>query len=98
TQQSLSGFVASDPELSFTKKGDARFYARVGQNHYRMEDDGTYTKVDTTFFNLVAFRGVAERAYERFAKGDNFIAEGYVRNYEHEVEGQTRQVQEFVAK
>ncbi|MFV0257484.1 MAG: single-stranded DNA-binding protein [Acidimicrobiales bacterium] len=98
TQESLSGFIAGDPELSFTSKGDARFYVRGGQNHYRTEDDGSFTKTDTTYFNLVAFRATAERAYERFRKGDNFIAEGYVRTYEHEVEGQVREVEEFVAR
>ena len=35
TQESFSGFVASDPQLSRTSTGEARLYARVGQEHYR---------------------------------------------------------------
>ena len=35
TQQSLSGFIASDPQQSVTENGDTRFYVRVGQPHFR---------------------------------------------------------------
>ena len=30
TQESLSGFIASEPLLTETAKGDARFFARIG--------------------------------------------------------------------
>ena len=86
TRQSVTGFIASDPQLTFTTQGDARFYARVGQEHYRRNDDGSFTKLDATFHDLVSYRRTAERAYAAFAKGDTFVAEGYVRTYEHEVD------------
>ena len=70
TQQSISGFIASDPQLTQTDRGDARFYARFGQENFRREDDGTFTKLETTFHNLVMYRATAERAYERFTKGE----------------------------
>ena len=98
TQESLSGFIASDPQLSFTSKGEARFYARIGQEHYQRNDDGTFTQTETTFHDLVMYRRTAERAYEQFAKGDNFIAEGYVHPYSYERDGQTVTGEEFVAK
>ena len=97
TQQSLTGFIASEPQLTFTTQGDARFYAKVGQEHYRHNDDGSFTKLDATFHDLVIYRRTAERAYAAFAKGDRFVAEGYVRTYEHQVDGQTRQGEEFIA-
>ncbi|MEX1145063.1 MAG: single-stranded DNA-binding protein [Acidimicrobiia bacterium] len=97
TRQSVTGFIASDPQLTFTTGGDARFYAKVGQEHYRRNDDGSFTKLDSTFHDLVIYRRTAERAYAAFAKGDTFVAEGYVRTYEHEVDGQTRQGEEFIA-
>lgn len=99
TQESLSGFIASDPQLRETSKGDARFYARIGKEHFRREDDGTFTQTETTFHHLVMFGRSAEHAYERMAKGDNFIAEGYTRtvNYERE-DGQAVESEEFVAK
>lgn len=98
TQQSVSGFIASDPQLSYTARGEARFYARVGQEHYRREPDGTFTELDPTFHDLVAYRATAERAHARFAKGDNFVAEGYTHPYEYERDGQSVQGEEFVAK
>lgn len=98
TQQSISGFIASDPQLTQTERGDARFYARFGQENFRREDDGTFTKLETSFHNLVMYRATAERAYERFSKGDSFVAEGYLHEYSYERDGQATDGVEFVAK
>ena len=99
TQESLSGFIASEPHLSSTEKGDARLFVKIGQDHYRREDDGSFTQKETTFHDLVAFRKTAERAHQRFAKGDKFVAEGYTHHYDRTDEnGQTVKVEEFVAK
>ena len=99
TQESLSGFIASEPHLSFTEKGDARLFVKIGQEHYRREDDGSFTQTETTFHDLVAFRKTAERAHQRFAKGDKFIAEGYTHHYDRtDDNGQAVKVEEFVAK
>ncbi|GAB3034137.1 hypothetical protein GCM10027052_09650 [Parafrigoribacterium mesophilum] len=98
TQQSLSGFIASDPQLSFTAHGDARFYAKIGQEHYSRNDDGTFTQLDSTFHDLVQYRRAAERSYAAFSKGDKFIAEGYTREYDYEFDGQPQHGEEFVAK
>ena len=99
TQESLSGFIASEPHLSFTEKGDARLFVKIGQEHYRREDNGSFTQTETTFHDLVAFRTTAERAHQRFAKGDKFIAEGYTHHYDRtDDNGQAVKVEEFVAK
>lgn len=98
TQQSVSGFIATEPQLTYTAKGDARFYARIGQEHYRREADGSFTELEPTFHDLVAYRATAERAYERLQKGDSFVAEGYAHTFEHERDGQTIESEEFVAK
>ena len=44
------------------------------------------------------YRATAERAYERFSKGDSFVAEGYLHEYTYEREGQATDGVEFVAK
>ena len=99
TQTSASGFIASDPQLSQTSKGDARFYARFGQEHYRREADGSYTQLETTYHNMVMFGRSAQHAHERFAKGDKFIAEGYTRTPEYERDGEmVAGEEEFIAK
>lgn len=98
TQQSISGFVATDPQLTTTSKGDPRLYLRFGQEHFRREEDGSFTQMDTSYHHLVMFGRSAERAADRFAKGDNFLAEGYVRPVNYEREGQAVESEEFVAK
>ena len=99
TQESLSGFIASDPQLTYTERGDARLYVKIGQEHYRKEQDGSFTQTETTFHDLVAFKKTAERAHDRLAKGDKFVAEGYVREYDHTTpDGEVVKAEEFVAK
>ena len=88
THQSISGFVASDPQLSQTERGDARLYLKVGIEHYRKEPDNTFTQLETTFHDLIAYRGAAEQGAERLAKGDNIIADGRVRDYSYERGGE----------
>ncbi|MFB9309753.1 single-stranded DNA-binding protein [Agromyces hippuratus] len=98
TQQSLSGFIASEPHRSVTEDGDTRFYVRVGQPHYRREDDGRFSELAPTFHDLVAYRATADRAFTRFAKGDSFVAEGYIRTFQVERDGVIVEREEFVAK
>lgn len=98
TQESVSGFIASEPQRSVTDKGDTRFYVRIGQPHFRRNDDGSFTELAPTFHDMVAYRATAERALERFAKGDSFVAEGYLRSFPIERDGKTIDGEEFVAK
>ncbi|UOQ89172.1 single-stranded DNA-binding protein [Agromyces endophyticus] len=98
TQQSISGFIATEPRQSVTERGETRFYARIGQPRFRREDDGTFTELAPTFHDLVAYRATADRAMARFAKGDSFVAEGYVRTFQVEHDGEIVDREEFVAK
>ncbi|GAA2974494.1 single-stranded DNA-binding protein [Microbacterium terrae] len=98
TQQSLSGFIASEPQRTVTESGDARLYVRIGQPHFRRNDDGSFTELDPSFHDLVAYRATAERALDRFQKGDSFVAEGYIRTFTVERAGQVTEAEEFVAK
>lgn len=75
-QQSLSGFIASEPQQSVTENGDTRFYVRVGQPHFLREDSGNFTALEPTFHDLVAYRDSADRALTRFVKDGSFVAEG----------------------
>jgi single-strand DNA-binding protein len=99
TQESVSGFIASDPQLTHTERGEPRLYVKIGQEHYRREPDGSFTQTQTTFHDLVAFRKTAEHAHARLAKGDKFVAEGYSREYERKTaDGEPVEAEEFVAK
>lgn len=98
-QQSLTGFIASDPQLTFTSQGDARFYARVGQEQFRRLDDGSFEQTGVEYVDLVQFRKAAEHAFAQFRPGDRFIAEGYPREYEgHGADGTSEKRAEFVAR
>lgn len=98
TQMSLHGFIASPPQLNFTGNGASRFYARVGVEHFRKETDGSFTKLEPTFHDLVIFKATAERAYARFKVGDNFVASGYIHEYELDKHGQVEAREEFIAR
>src|SRR4051794_30980207 len=78
TQMSLVGFIASTPELHFTKAGAECCRMRVGIEQWRKEVDGSFTKLDPTFHDMVAFESTARETYARFRKGDSFVASGYV--------------------
>lgn len=97
TDQSVNGFIATDPQLTHGPSGIPRFYARVGIEHFRREEDGTFTQLDPTFHNLVAYRKTAEHAMEKFERGDRFLAAGYVREYAFERDGQHVEGEEFIA-
>lgn len=98
TQESVSGFVATDPKLTTSANGNQRLYFRFGQEHFRREEDGSFTQLETSFHHLVMFGRSAELANERFAKGDNFIAEGYQQPVSFERQGQPVESEEFIAK
>jgi single-stranded DNA-binding protein len=99
TNESMSGFVATTPQLTRTGQGEARMYMRVGQETWTRNPDGSHTKGESTFHDLVMFRRAAERAAERFAKGDKFVAEGRVHPYTvTDDTGQTVHREEFIAR
>lgn len=70
---------------------------RIGQPQARLEDDGTFTTLDPTFTDLVMYRKSAERAFEQFRKGDNFIAEGETLTYTKTIDGAQDVREQFVA-
>jgi hypothetical protein len=45
TQLSISGFIAGEPRESVTESGDKRFYVRIGQPHFRRNEDGSFTEL-----------------------------------------------------
>lgn len=98
TQMSLVGFVASSPELHFTKQGVECCRLRVGVEQWRREVDGEFTKLEPTFYDMVAFESTARETYARFRKGDSFVASGYIHEYEVKSQGASTIKEEFVAK
>lgn len=65
TREALSGFIATDPQLTETSNGGHRFYARVGIEQFQRNEDGSFTQLESEFTNLVMFDKAAERAAEK---------------------------------
>jgi single-stranded DNA-binding protein len=95
---SLAGFIASAPDLHFTSAGAEYIRVRVGVEQWRKEVDGSFTKLDPTFHDLVAFESTARELYARFRPGDCFVASGYVHEYEVETPTGSLIKEEFVAR
>ena len=96
TQMSLAGFIASAPELHFAASGTECCRVRVGVERWRKEVDGTFTKLDPSFHDMVAFESTARETYARFRRGDNFVASGYIHEFEDDRTGELKE--EFVAR
>lgn len=82
TQRSLAGFVVSDPDLHFTSAGAEYVRVRVGVEQWRKEADATFTQLEPTFHDMVAFEATARELHARFRRGDSFVASGHVHEYE----------------
>lgn len=95
TYQSFSGYVASEPSTAPTRDGTPRFYARAGQRQGRREPDGTFTSLPTQYLPIVALGDAAEEAAALLSKGDNFTAEGRIRQVRYEKDGKTIEGEEF---
>ncbi len=98
THASLHGFIARSPVLSLLPDGTARMYARVGVEHWRREPDGAFTKLETTFHDLVVFDTAAQRAYTQFWPGDVFVASGHIHTHSREHDDRSVACEEFVAR
>ena len=98
TQMSLVGFIVSMPELHFTAAGKEHLRVRIGVEQWRHEVDGSFTKLDPTYHDMVAFESTARETYARFKPGDCFIASGYVHEYEVDRPEGSLIKEEFVAR
>lgn len=96
TQTSLSGFIATTPHPSTTQKGVPRMFARVGKPRYRREDDGTFTELEPSFHDMVAFGESAVRAMSKLQKHDNFVAEGRANRRTIERDGVPTEIEQFI--
>ena len=65
THQSISALSPRTRSSATTERGDARLYAEDRIEHFRKgARDNTFTQLETTFHDLIAYRGSAEQAAE----------------------------------
>lgn len=70
-----TGNLTADPELRFTKSGDAVATLRLATNRSRKTDDGWET-THTTYLTIKLWRQDAEVAAEHLRKGDRVTVAG----------------------
>lgn len=95
--EGIYGFIASDPELTYNADNKPRLYIRIGINRSEPLPGGKRRRLPPTFHDLVQFERGAELSAERFTKGDDFVAVGYLRTYTRTVNGQPKKDEQFVA-
>lgn len=71
----LIGNITSDPELKYTAQGAARLGFSIAVNHYWTDSDGEKQE-RTSFFNVTAWRYLAEDAAAVLEKGVGVIVQG----------------------
>jgi single-strand DNA-binding protein len=71
----LIGNVTNDPELKYTAQGAARLGFSIAVNHYWTDADGEKQE-RTSFFNVTAWRFLAEDAAAVLEKGVGVIIQG----------------------
>lgn len=95
----LVGNLTADPELRFTQNGTAVANMRVAVNR-RIRNNQTGDWEDRTdgFFNVVAWRTLAENANESLNKGTRVMVNGRLTERSFETQqGETRYVTEIEA-
>lgn len=73
----LTGRLGSDPEMRFSASGTAVVSLRVVTNT-RWNDNGEWKDKDTTWWQVTAFKQLAENVTESLRKGDLVVIVGRV--------------------
>lgn len=97
SETTLIGNLTADPELTFTTGGTAKVSFSLAVNYYWTDQKGEKQE-KTSFFNVIAWRQLAEDTASVLAKGKSVIVKGRLeqRSYEDK-EGKTRSIVELVA-
>lgn len=93
----LVGRLVADPEITFGQSGIAILKARVVTSGRKKTDNG-WEDVDTTFWQVTAFRQLAENIADSLSKGDEVIVIGKIKQRQYETaEGEKRSITEITA-
>lgn len=81
TRDSIYGRVESTPIFTESDNGTKRLYFKARQDHYRYNGGNSYTRLASTYPDVIAFDAAASHGHAQLAKGDWFIAQGRVREH-----------------
>ena len=94
----IIGNITDDPKLSFTADGKPRLAFGVAVNHYWTDQSGEKQE-KTSYFNVIAWRYVAEDSASVLEKGVGVMVSGRLeqRSWDDKESGQKRSVVEITA-
>jgi len=96
----ITGRLGGDPELRFTPSGAAVANLRVvTDRRFKNPTTGEWESKDTSWWNVQAWKSLAENVTESLKKGDLVIVVGDIKQREYETkEGEKRTVVEVEAR
>jgi single-strand DNA-binding protein len=78
------GNLVFDPDFQVTASGISRCKLRIACNERKKSDNGTWSDGDTSYFDVVLWRGQAEAATDVLKKGQPILVTGKVRVAKYE--------------
>jgi len=71
-----TGNLVFEPDFQVTQSGVSRCKMRIACNESRKNQDGTWTDGETSYFDIVLWRGLADAAADTFKKGQAILVVG----------------------
>ena len=78
------GNLVFDPDFLVTQSGISRCKLRIACNERKKADNGTWSDGETSYFDIILWRGLAEAAADTFKKGQPILVVGKVRVSKYE--------------
>ena len=79
-----TGNLVFEPDFQVTQSGVSRCKMRIACNERRKNQDGTWTDGETSYFDIVLWRGLAESAADTFKKGQPILVVGKLKVVKYE--------------
>lgn len=86
----IVGNLTRDPDLKFTNSGLAMATFGVAVNRRKRDEAGNWVDDDASFFDVVAWRDIAEHVAESLQKGDRVVVTGTLRQRTWEADDGTK--------
>ena len=93
----IVGNITRDPELRYTPSGQANVRLGVAVNRRWQDRNSGEWNESTSFFDVIAWRELAENVNESLKKGGRVIVTGRLEQRTWEQEGNKRSVVEIIA-
>jgi single-strand DNA-binding protein len=93
----IVGNITRDPELRYTPSGQANVRLGVAVNRKWQDRNSGEWQEQTSFFDVIAWRELAENVNESLKKGARVIVTGRLEQRTWEQEGNKRSVVEIIA-